>query len=93
MNTYTIYLGATPIANTDGTDYTYAVWNKTKELADLIGSSACLVDNETGEVIDEFDPEQLEYTEPNEDEDFDGFVDYSDESGFDPYMGCYTGGC
>lgn len=93
MTTYTIYLGATPIAATDGTDYTYAVWNKTKELAELIDSSACLVDNETGEVIDESDPEQLEYTEPNEDEDFDGFIDYSDESGFDPYMGCYTGDC
>ena len=26
-------------------------------------------------------------------EDFDGFIDYSDESGFDPYMGCYTGDC
>lgn len=26
-------------------------------------------------------------------EEFDGFVDYSDESGFDPYMGCYTGDC
>ena len=21
------------------------------------------------------------------------FVDYADESGFDPYMGCYTGDC
>lgn len=93
MTTYTIYLGATPIATTDGTEYTYAVWSKTKELADLIGSSACLVSDETGEVIDEFDPDQLEYTEPDEDEDFDGFVDYSDESGFDPYMGCYTGDC
>lgn len=37
--------------------------------------------------------EPLEYTEPNEDEDFDGFVDDVNESGFDPYMGCYTGDC
>ena len=43
MTTYTIYLGATPIKTTDGTEYTYAVWKKTVELADLIGSSACLV--------------------------------------------------
>ena len=93
MTTYTIYLGATPIKTTDGTEYTYAVWRKTVELADLIGSSASLVWDDTGEVVEEFDPEQLEYTEPNEDDDFDGFVDYSDESGFDPYMGCYTGDC
>ena len=28
-----------------------------------------------------------------DDEDEEPFVDYSDESGFDPYMGCYTGDC
>jgi hypothetical protein len=90
MTTYTIYLGATPIATTDGTDYTYAVWSKTKELADLIGSTACLVNDETSEVVDEFDPDQLEFTEPNKDEDFEDDVD---ESGFDPYEGCYTYDC
>ena len=93
MTTYTIYLGATPIATTDGTDYTYAVWRKTVELANLISSSASLVWDDTGEVVEEFDSEQLEFTEPNEDEDSDEFIDYSDESGFDPYMGCYTGDC
>lgn len=41
---------------------------------------------------------QEEADEPLEDvgdpdEEFDGFIDYSDESGFDPYMGCYTGDC
>lgn len=82
MTTYTIYLGATPIATTDGTEYTYAVWRKTVELADLIGSSASLVWDDTREVVEEYDPEEL-----------DEFVDYSDESGFDPYMGCYTGDC
>ena len=90
MTTYTIYLGATPIKTTDGTEYTYAVWRKTVELADLIGSSASLVWDDTGEVVEEFDPEQLEYTEVDEDEEY---IDYSDESGFDPYMGCYTGDC
>ena len=93
MSTYTIYLGATPIKTTDGFEYTYAVQRKTVELAELIGTTACLVWDKTGEVINEFDPEELEYTEPNEDDDFDGFVDYSDESGFDPYMGSYTGDC
>ena len=93
MTTYTIYLGATPIATTDGTEYTYAVWRKTVELAELIGAGAALVWDETGEEVEGYNPEELEYTEPDEDEDFDGFVDYSDESGFDPYMGCYTGDC
>ena len=87
MTTYTIYLGATPIATTDGTEYTNVVWNKTKELANLISSSAALVWDETGDVVAEFDPEQLEYTE------VDDFIDDADESGFDPYMGCYTGDC
>lgn len=30
--------------------------------------------------------------ECDEEEDFD-YIDESDESGFDPYMGCYTGDC
>lgn len=30
--------------------------------------------------------------EEAEDED-EKYIDYSDESGFDPYMGCYTGDC
>ena len=93
MTTYTIYLGATPIKTTDGTEYTYAVWKKVVELAELINTSACLVWDDTGEVVEEFDPEHLEFTEPNEDEDWDGFEDYSDDTGFDPYMGCYTGDC
>ena len=36
--------------------------------------------------------ESLEFV-GDPDEEFDGFIDYSDESGFDPYMGCYTGDC
>lgn len=93
MTTYTIYLGATPIAITDGTEYTYAVWRKTVELADLICSSASLVRDDTGEVVEEFDPDQLEFTEPDEDEEPEWEEpDWGDE-GFDPYMGCYTGDC
>ena len=67
MTTYTIYLGATPIANTSGTEYTYSVWRKTVELAALIGSSASLVWDDNGEVVEEFDPDQLAV----EDEDAD----------------------
>ena len=33
-----------------------------------------------------------EECEADPEDDWDG-VDYSDESGFDPYMGCYTGDC
>ena len=93
MTTYTIYLGATPIANADGTEYVYAIWRKTVELANLINSSACLVWDDTGEVVEEFDPDQLEFTEPDEDEEPEWEEpDWGDE-GFDPYMGCYTGDC
>ena len=37
MNTYTIYLGANPIANVSGTEYAYEVYTKTQELAELLG--------------------------------------------------------
>lgn len=36
--------------------------------------------------------EVLTANEDDENEDFD-YIDESDESGFDPYMGCYTGDC
>lgn len=29
----------------------------------------------------------------NEDDEDEDYIDESDESGFDPYMGCYTGDC
>lgn len=95
MTTYTIYLGATPIATTDGTEYAYAVWRKTVELADLISSSACLVWDDSGEVVEEFDPEQLEYIEVEEDEEEPEWEepDWNEDEGFDPYEGCYTGDC
>ena len=86
MATYTIYLGASPIAVTAGTEYTYTVWRKTVELAELTGLSASLVWNESGEVVEDYNSED----EWDEDEEY---IDSSDESGFDPYMGCYTGDC
>ena len=90
MTTYTIYLEATPIANTDGAEYTSAVWSKTKDLANLINASAALVADDTGEEIDCFEPEPLEEVEIEEDEWEE--PDWGDE-GFDPYCGCYTGDC
>lgn len=37
--------------------------------------------------------EELQYPFEDEEEEDEYFEDYSDESGFDPYMGCYTGDC
>lgn len=38
--------------------------------------------------------EVLTATDEDEDDDEDFYyIDESDESGFDPYMGCYTGDC
>lgn len=87
MTTYTIYLGATPIATTDGTDYTYAVWRRTVELAELIGTTASLVWDDTREVVEEYDPDQLDIEDESWDE------PDVDEAGFDPYEGCYTYDC
>ena len=51
MNTYTIYLGAAPIATVSGCEYAYIAYRKTVELAEILCQSACLVWNETGEII------------------------------------------
>lgn len=89
MTTYTIYLGATPIATTDGTEYAYAVWRKTKELAELIDTTASLVWDDTGEEVESYEPDQLEFVE-EEDEYFD---ECDLEDGFNPYLGCYDFDC
>lgn len=83
MNTYTIYLHANPIACVSGTEYAYEVYTKTVELAELLGQTACLVWDETGEEVACYDPEE-------EWEDCELDVD---ECGFDPYEGCYTYDC
>jgi hypothetical protein len=94
MTTYTIYLGATPIATTDGTEYTYAVWRKTVELAELIGSSASLVWDESGEEVETFgDEDEWDEDEEYINEDWDDYEPDVDETGFDPYEGCYTWDC
>jgi len=58
MTNYTIYLGSTPIAIAYGTEYAYAAYAKTRELAELLDRDCCLVWNETGEVVANYDPEE-----------------------------------
>ena len=62
MSTYTIYLGTNPVATVNGTEYAYEVYSKTRELAELLGSVASLVWDETSEEVAYFDPdcEELE---------------------------------
>lgn len=93
MSTYTIYLGTTPIANTDGTEYTYAVWRKTVELAELISSSASLVWDDTAEEVESYEPDQLEFVEVEEEDESEWEEPDYDESGFNPYLGCYDFDC
>lgn len=58
MNTYTIYLGASPIATVSGTEYAYEVYAKTRELAELLCKEASLVWDETAEEVAFYDPEE-----------------------------------
>ena len=58
MNTYTITLGANTIATISGTEYAYEVYKKTCELGELLGNTASLVWDETGEVVAFYDPEE-----------------------------------
>lgn len=83
MSIFTIYLNGNWIAEISGTEYAYEVWAKVKELAELLSETATLVDNETTEVIEEYDPE----------EDSEDYEPEELESGFDPYEGCYTFDC
>ena len=100
-NTYTIYLGCAPIATVSGTEYAYEVYKKTAELAELLGKTASLVWDETGEEVVTSDPEEEDPTyetdEWDEEEDPEEEWEEPDwddlESGFDPYEGCYTCDC
>ena len=58
MTNYTIYLGSTPIAIAYGTEYAYAAYAKTRELAELLGRDCHLVRNGTGEIIARYCPEE-----------------------------------
>ena len=60
MNTYTIILGAKPIAtiNVSGTEYAYEVYKKVCELGELLGKSVCLVWDDIAEIIADYNFEE-----------------------------------
>lgn len=60
MNTYTIYLGAAPIACVADTNAAYACFEAAKTLAEYTGKEATLVWDETGEEIACFTYEEEE---------------------------------
>lgn len=59
MNTYTIYLEATPIASVSGVEFAYEAYLKTSALAEFLVKTAYLVWDETGEIIEYYDPEEF----------------------------------
>ena len=87
MTTYTIYLGAKPIACVDS-EGAYPCFEAAKTLAEFTGKDATLVWDANGEEVAYYTPENPEaggepdWGEPD-----------VDECGFDPYMGCYTDDC
>ncbi len=83
MNTYTIYIGSTPIACVCGTDAAYDCYDAAKVIAAYTDREASLVWDETGE--------EVAYFDPNEGDDEPADID--SDCGFDPYMGCYTDDC
>jgi hypothetical protein len=87
MTTYTIYLGANPVACVDGAEATYVCWEATKTIAEMTGRTAILVCDETGEEIESFGDEEDEWDEDEE------CLNGDEEMGFDPYEGCYTWDC
>lgn len=91
MNTYTIFLGSTPIACVEGTECAYAVYRKTVEIAEILGKSASLVWDDSGEEVASYGDE--EPLEELTNEEYDEYLDEADETDFDPYDGCYTYDC
>ena len=88
MTTYKIFLNTRPIATVEGTECAYAAYRKACEFAEIVGKTASLVWAETDEVIESSDDDD-EYVN----EDWDDYEPDVDETGFDPYEGCYTGDC
>lgn len=85
MNFY-IYIENRLVAEVDGMDFAYEVYESTCKVADLLGQIASLVDGDTGEVLASSD----DWDEPDEDH----MPEDSDfEMGFDPYLGCFTDDC
>ena len=88
MTAYKIFLNNRPIATVEDTECAYAAYRKACEFAEIVGKTASLVWAETGEVIESSDDDD-EYVN----EDWDDYEPDVDETGFDPYEGCYTGDC
>ena len=63
-------------------------------LVDLVENGYLTKDEATpmAQIIYHHGTESLYYNDEWDDDD-EPFEDYADESGFDPYMGCYTGDC
>lgn len=80
---YFIYIENRMVAEVEGDEFAWEVYNKTCEVADLLSEVANLVDGETGEVIESSD-EDYDYDEP---------ADIDSDMGFDPYMGCFSDDC
>ena len=80
---YYIYIENRMVAEVEGDEFAWEVYNKTCEVADLLGQVANLVDGETGEGIESSD-EDYDYDEP---------ADIDSDMGFDPYMGCFSDDC
>lgn len=59
MNTYTIYLGAHSIACVKGAEYSFEVFRRTMELAEVLNISATLFDDSDGEILAHYDPENF----------------------------------
>ena len=88
MTTYKIFLNTRLIATVEGTECAYAAYHKACELAEIVGKTASLVWAETGEVVASSDDDD-EYVN----DDWDDYEPDVDETGFDPYEGCYTWDC
>lgn len=80
MTSYTIYLDLNPIATIEGCEAAYVCYEAAKTIAEMTGTTASLVWNDSGEVVATTDPDDEEF-----------WTD--DECGFDPYEGCYTYDC
>lgn len=85
MNTYTIYLGATPIASVADIDAAYACYEAAKTIGKYADRSVSFVWDETGE--------EVAYSDPSEEYFEDEPADIDDDCGFDPYLGCFTDDC
>jgi hypothetical protein len=83
MNTYTIYLGAHPVACVCCHDAAYACYEAARTIAEYTNRTAYLVWDGMGEQVAGYGPAE----EDDEPEDIDS------DFGFDPYEGCYTYDC